>query len=307
MPEELLVKDSRGYPRFVGRTTKGRKTGEGIGTQQIYAAFGPENIEVNSIMGQGTSWTIRFAKHTETVSTWFVRMNRRYNEFKDLWEVAMVGPRTPRREVVAYIWQVRKIEIFLFDLILRFSRYHNIRDIYRSILAYLQGVTREADLEREITAYKSEMEQYNFWLLDISREIRRRMKILKESVDMDSYWASLFRSYGQAYKKVIIFTADPETGAFLATDRKLAEHLDFVPYLGKPRDNLLRGEFLGDLNVEEKPIHFGVWSISSAPTPLTSSGLYGGERKPFLARVSIRKNAFPSTTPPISAADSTSI
>ncbi len=284
MPEELLSRDSRGYPRFVGRTTKGRKTGEGIGTQQIYAAFGPENIEVNSIMGQGTSWTIRFAKHTETVSTWFVRMNRRYNEFKDLWEVAMVGPRTPRREVVAYIWQVRKIEIFLFDLILRFSRYHNIRDIYRSILAYLQGRKSEADLEHEIAGYKSDMERYNFWLLDISREIRRRMSILQDSVDMDSYWASLFRSYGQAYRNVIIFTADPETGNFLATDRKLAEHLDFVPYLGKPRDKLVRGEFLGDLNVEGNPIQFGVWSISSRSDALEKLRLIRQGAQTFLRK-----------------------
>ena len=29
----------------------------------------------------------------------------------------------------------------------------------------------------------------------------------------------------------MIFTLDPESGEFFATDRKFAEHLDFVPYL----------------------------------------------------------------------------
>lgn len=269
MPEELLIKDDRGFPRFVGRTTKGNKTGEGLGTQQIYSTFGAENIDVTSMIGQGTTWNIRFDKHSESVDTWFVRMNRRYNEFKDLWEVAMVGPKTPRREVVSYIWQIRKIEIFLFDLILRFSRHHNIRDIYRTVLAYLQGGKSEDEFESEISALKSDIEKLKFWLFDISKEIRRRMEILKDSVEVDEYWASMFRSYGQAYRNIIIFTADPETGDFLATDRKLAEHLDFVPYLGKgtgkSKDQLIRGEFLGDLNIHEKPIHFGVWTITSMP------------------------------------------
>jgi GNAT superfamily N-acetyltransferase/two-component sensor histidine kinase len=268
MSDELLVRNTRGVPKFVGHTTKGNKTGEGLGTQQIYSTFGAENIEVTSLIGQGTSWNIRFPKQSESIDTWFVRMNRRYNEFKDLWEVAMVGPKTPRREVVSYIWQIRKIEIFLFDLILRFSRYHNIRDIYRSILGFLQGTKTETELEEEIAGYRSDIEKLKFWLFDISREIRRRTEILKDSVDVDSYWSSLFRSYGQAYRNVIIFTVDPETGEFLATDRKLAEHLDFVPYLNRDKDQLLRGEFLGDLNIDEKPVHFGIWSISSMPDAL---------------------------------------
>ena len=268
MPEEFLELNDRGLPRFVGRTTKGNKTGEGLGTQQIYSTFGAENIEVASLPGQGTSWNIRFAKHSESVDTWFVRMTRRYSEFKDLWEVAMVGPKTSRREVVAYIWQIRKIEIFLFDLILRFSRYHNIRDIYRTILSFLQGGINESELEAEIADYRSDIEKLKFWLFDISKEIRRRTEILEDSVDVDSYWSSLFRSYGQAYRNVIIFTADPDTGEFLATDRKLAEHLDFVPYLSKDKDHLLRGEFLGDLNIDDNPIHFGIWTVSSMPDAL---------------------------------------
>ena len=284
MSEELLALDDRGLPHFVGHTTKGNQTGEGIGTQQIYAAFGAENIEVTSILGQGTSWNIRFKMEHETVSSWYVQMNRRYNEFKDLWEVAAVGPDTPRREVVAYIWQIRKIEIFLFDLISQFSRFHNIRDIFRTILSYLRGITGEAVLREEITSLKSDVNQYKTWLLDISREIRRRILLLEEAVDTRNFWASLFRSYGQAYRNVIIFTADPETGNFLATDRKLAEHLDFVPYLEKTRDSLLRGEFRGDLNVEENPIHFGVWSVSSRDDALKKLRLIRTGAGTFLAK-----------------------
>ena len=56
---------------------------------------------------------------------------------------------------------------------------------------------------------------------------------------------------------------DPETGDFLASDRKLAEHLDFVQYLGKQRDELLRGEFTGDLNNDARPVTLGVWKIDS--------------------------------------------
>lgn len=74
---------------------------------------------------------------------------------------------------------------------------------------------------------------------------------------------AMLKSYGQAMENVIIFTLNPATGAFLATDRKLAEHLDFAPYLGTARDSLLRGEFIGDLNNENQPIYLGVWSVES--------------------------------------------
>ena len=64
-------------------------------------------------------------------------------------------------------------------------------------------------------------------------------------------------------KNSIIFTIDPESGRFYATDRKLAEHLDFVPYLGKERDFLLRGEFKGDVNNDNQPVFLGLWSVEN--------------------------------------------
>jgi hypothetical protein len=63
--------------------------------------------------------------------------------------------------------------------------------------------------------------------------------------------------------KVIIFTLNPFSRTFLATDRKLAEHLDFAPYLGGDRSRLLRGEFVGDVNIDSNPIYLGVWSVDS--------------------------------------------
>ncbi|MDC7124475.1 MAG: hypothetical protein PQJ46_02840, partial [Spirochaetales bacterium] len=52
-------------------------------------------------------------------------------------------------------------------------------------------------------------------------------------------------------------------GDFLATDRKLAEHLDLAYYLGKDKNELLRGEFTGDVNHDKHPILFGLWSVES--------------------------------------------
>ncbi len=72
-----------------------------------------------------------------------------------------------------------------------------------------------------------------------------------------------FKSYGQALDHNIIFTLDPESGKSYAADRKLAEHLDFVPYLGKERNLLLRGEFKGDVNNDSQPVVLGLWSVES--------------------------------------------
>jgi hypothetical protein len=47
----------------------------------------------------------------------------------------------------------------------------------------------------------------------------------------------------------------------MTTDRKLAEHLDFVPYLSNDRDHLIRGEFIGDVKNLTSPIYLGVWSL----------------------------------------------
>ncbi|MFO7729721.1 MAG: histidine kinase, partial [Spirochaetia bacterium] len=94
-------------------------------------------------------------------------------------------------------------------------------------------------------------------------EIKQRLDHLNERVDIDKFKGALFKSYGQALENVMIFTIDPESGSFLVTDRKLAEHLDFAAYLGKQKEQLVRGEFIGDMNNHNQPIFLGVWSIVS--------------------------------------------
>jgi N-acetylglutamate synthase-like GNAT family acetyltransferase/two-component sensor histidine kinase len=261
--EEMLMTDEHGYPAFVGNTTKDRKAGEGLGTIQIYSTFGPDNITVDSTVGEGTIWTVRFRKPIKGQDKWYARLERRYNELRRLYELYTIGPETSRTEVIAFIWQLRKMEIFLFDLILQFSKYHNIRSIFRTVLSFLMHRIDEAKLREEVEGFRCDNGQLKDWFLDMTTEIGKRLDHLHESVDVDEYRGALFKSYGQAIENVMIFTLDPETGHFLATDRKLAEHLDFVPYLGKDKETLIRGEFVGDMNNHNQPIFFGVWSIVS--------------------------------------------
>ncbi|MFQ3547014.1 MAG: hypothetical protein SNJ56_01650, partial [Termitinemataceae bacterium] len=71
-------------------------------------------------------------------------------------------------------------------------------------------------------------------------------------------------AYGQAVERTVIFTLNPATGQFGATDRKLAEHADFVPFVGGNRELLLRGEFYGDVQNPSNPVQLGVWEIGDA-------------------------------------------
>ncbi|MDC7241566.1 MAG: GNAT family N-acetyltransferase [Spirochaetales bacterium] len=261
--ESRMKKDADGIPLFVGRTTKGSKTGEGIGTRQIYATFGPENIDVTSICGRGTRWQIRMKRISGRLDKWHVSMERRLGEFKMLWEKAELHEGVSRNAVIASIWQLRKMEIFLFDLLMKFSKFHNIRSIYRTVLSYLENALSLDSLQEEVKEYRCDDPVVKEWLMEIVQEIKQRKDRLRESRKKGDFTGAMFKSYGQAFENIIIFTIDPETGSFRATDRKLAEHLDFAPYLGKPKEELVRGEFIGDMNIDSKPIVLGVWSVKS--------------------------------------------
>ena len=263
IPPEKLVKNKEGIPAFVGVTTRSKKIGEGLGTRQIYSVFGAENIEVTSVPDEGTSWHIRLERVAGTLDKWYIQMDRRLNEFKQLWEEPVNRKNAERTEYIASIWQLRKMEIFLFDLILKFSKFHNIRTIFRMILSYLQGRTDIETLKEEVSSYRCEYDSMRDWLIEIAERIRDKKDTLFNAIHLEDYRGALFKSYGQAYENIIIFTLDPETGNFLATDRKLAEHMDFVPYLKKDKKNLLRGEFIGDINNDNLPVFLGVWSIDS--------------------------------------------
>jgi hypothetical protein len=82
-------------------------------------------------------------------------------------------------------------------------------------------------------------------------------------VPFDDYKDVLFQSYGQASDRTMIFTLDPDNGHFFTTDRTLAEHLDFVPYLGRKKDDLIRGELVGDVRNVSSPIYLGVWTVKN--------------------------------------------
>lgn len=260
---ELLKKDDKGLPVFVGQTTKVRKKGEGLGTVQIFSTIGVENIAINSVPEEGTYWTLRFKKKQREKEKWFMSLERRYFEFMSLQESTKITTRTPHNTVVSIIWLVRKMEIFLFDIIMQLSRFHNMRDVYRQILIYLQGYETGEKLRETIDGYRCDHPVLKEWMYNMCREIRHTMGKLEKKVDLSQYKGELFKSYGQAIGNIMIFTLDPKTGNFLVTDRKLAEHFDFVYYLKKERDLLLRGEFIGDMKNPNTPIFFGVWHIAS--------------------------------------------
>ena len=289
IPAAKLKKDSEGIPAFVGVTTKGKKTGEGLGTRQIYSTFGAENIDLESIVGEGTTWHITLSKVSAPLDKWYIQMDRRLNEFKMLWEEPVKKKDADRTDYIASIWQLRKMEIFLFDLILKFSKFHNIRTIYRTVLSYLQGKINREAFYSEVDEYRCEYDTMRQWLKEISEGIKEKRDKLLHSIDRKDYLGALFKSYGQALENVIIFTLNPETGDFLATDRKLAEHLDFVPYLNCEKNKCLRGEFIGDINNDSQPIFLGVWSIDSREDLLDKLKLIRrGARK--LVEIGIHKN-----------------
>ncbi len=263
IPEDLLKAGDDGRPAFIGKSTKGHGKGEGLGTAQVWSTFGIDRLAIKSVIGEGTEWTIHFERSVLGLTKRFSSLQRRFHELQGLNEDIEINPGTSRTDVITAIWQVRKREIFLFELLERFSRQHNIRDLYRVVLSYLQDTIDESDFESRVGDWNGEHQALNAWLSVTARRIRHRNDELDSVIDLKEYRGALFKSYGQSMEKVIIFTLNPASRKFLATDRKLAEHLDFVPYLGGERTQVLRGEFVGDVNIDTNPIYLGVWSIDS--------------------------------------------
>ncbi|GAB4368731.1 MAG: hypothetical protein Kow009_05480 [Spirochaetales bacterium] len=294
-PERLALRED-GLPRFVGQTTKngpsphptdangsnGNETngkegggsgdtlpgdpdhpprGQGIGTRQIFAVFGKENIRVESRMGQGTRWEIRLPKKPAGDVSYLKEYELRYREFTELTEQTDPNAVPTRSMMGSFIWRLRKMEVFLWDLILQFSRYHNIREIFRTFLSFQNGYTMAEGLREYVESLRSDHPEFRTWLYGMAVQVREGMEYIETHAPLDQYGAILFKSYGQATDRTVIFTMDPATGRFMATDRKLAEHLDFVPYLKKSREDLLRGEFSGDVSDPKRPLMLGVWSV----------------------------------------------
>ena len=263
MRPEQLKRDDDGIPAFVGHSTKKRKAGEGLGTIQIFQTFGAENITVDGSPGRGCTWKIQLQKPLRERDPWFTRLERRYNEAIRLIEVHDLAGTTPREEVVAFVWQTRKTEIVLFDIILNFSTYQNIRTIFRTVFSFLMGDIAEGELVDFVEELRVDREVLKKWLLETTRLIRRRWAAITDVQAEHDLRGALLKSYGQALENVMIFTLNPQTGKSFTPDRNLAEHLDFAPYLGAETSDLLRGEFIGDVNNTDRPIYLGVWSVDS--------------------------------------------
>ncbi len=261
---ERLEIAENGLPKFVGSSTKtGDIAGEGEGTQQVFDAFGRDRVRVTSVEGEGTSWTITLKKSTTRNTALLDELSTNYVRMIKATQKSRLTPETSSKDITIFIWQLRQMEIFSYDLIYHFSRYNNIRDIFHSILRYRFGGESFAFLKDELAGYRIDNHSMRSWLLGITRRINKFETCILRNVPFHQYRDVLFQSYGQATDRTMIFTLDPDSGRFFATDRKLAEHADFVPYLEKERDVLLRGELVGDVRNVNSPIYLGVWSVES--------------------------------------------
>lgn len=259
---DRLQKGDDRIPLFVGHSTKNSSTpGEGVGTRQIYATFGIDNIEVTSDEGQWTSWNITMAKSTSRNSTLLDDLSSRYVRMIMSTHRSKLTLESNSREITIFIWQLRQMELFCYELLYHYSRYNNIRDVFQNILMYRFGKITITQLREELAQCRIDDNSIRLWVLGICRRINKFENCILKNVDFQKYKDVMFQSYGQVEKRTIIFTLDPDNGRFYACDRKLAEHVDFVPYLERQRDELLRGELVGDVRNTESPIYLGVWSV----------------------------------------------
>lgn len=250
-------------PLFVGKTTKPGIGGQGVGTRQIFSTFGAENITVESVAGKFTQWNILLKKSSRKDTSLLIKFGSNYAAIMKATERIGLTPKSGRTEIGAFICQLREMEILSYDLVYQFSRHNNVRDIYRSLMAFRYGGENLDYLREELKEYRVEYETIRTWLLGIVSRIKRNETYLRENIDYETFQGVLFKSYGQAHGRTMIFTMDPDTSHFFATDRRLAEHADFIQYLGGDRNRLLRGELSGDLNNVSTPIYLGVWSATS--------------------------------------------
>jgi hypothetical protein len=258
---ERLVTGPDHLPLFVGRSTKGSMAGEGIGTRQVYSTFGADHVVVESSEGEFTRWTISLKRSSTNDTAMLADLRTRYVRFIKSTQTIELTKKSSRTDISVFIWQLRQMELFSYELIYHFSRYNNIRDIFQSVLLYRFGGKSFDFLKDDVRKCRIDNPSIGSWLLGITSRISRNETYIRQNVPFQEYKDVLFQSYGQAIGRTMIFTLDPDRGDFFTTDRKLAEHLDFVPYLSRDKDELLRGELIGDVRNVNSPIYLGVWSV----------------------------------------------
>jgi hypothetical protein len=228
---------------------------------------------VRSERGRGTRWTIRLPRAEFRDDVELNALETRLAEFKAV--AASDAPQVDAdaADISSFVWRSRKLEILLWDIILQFARKNNVRDLYRLLLSFKHGAIPFSAFKEELESFKTDTPELRLWLAEGARLVKRDDGILDRIAPEPAWSSARFNSYGQATERTVIFTIDPLTGRFGATDRKLAEHADFVPYLGGSRDVLLRGEFFGDVRKDGNPIQLGVWEIGNQEDGLRKAAL----------------------------------
>ena len=173
IPADRLRLGPDRVPLFVGHTTKGPHEGEGIGTRQIYAAFGPDNIRVESETGRFTRWSITLGRSVTREDALHTDLGTRYVRFIKFTQQIGVTPQSTRSEIAAFIWQLRKMELFSYDLIYHFSRYNNVRDVFLAVLLYRYGGGSFDSLKEEVRKCRLDDPSIGSWLLGLTRRISR--------------------------------------------------------------------------------------------------------------------------------------
>ncbi|HBE03090.1 MAG: hypothetical protein A2096_15870 [Spirochaetes bacterium GWF1_41_5] len=262
--EEYLRPGEDGLPRFVGLSIN-RQGGHGMGSRQIFDAFGRDNIHITSRKNRGTTWEIFFKKIRYGAVYALNSIRYRVLEIQNLLDVKLSVESFDFSVTIPFIWQIRKTEILLYDIIYLFSERCNIRDVFRSILDYRYGSLPIEKFKDDINSLRPESGEISKWVIDLSRKIKSFEEFVLANVQYtDKVKYSLFASYAQATEKIIVFTLDPERERFLCADRKLVEHADLALFLGRDKEDLLRGEYRGDLKEIDNPVYLGVWRIDTA-------------------------------------------
>jgi len=145
--------------------------------------------------GKYSRWTVTLRKSSRQDTALLAELENRYTELSKATETIGINEGSSRTEVSAFIWQLRQMEIFCYDLVYHFSRYSNVRDIYRDILAYRYGGQNLAFLKAEIGKCRIDNEIIKSWLFNIVKRIRRNENFVMHRFYYDSYKGILFKSY----------------------------------------------------------------------------------------------------------------
>ena len=251
--KKRLEKGPDDLPLFVGSSSKEIDLGSGIGTKQIYDTFGTQNIVVSSEIGESTTWNIKIEKEsTKIKSKHFSGLEKRY--------VKLLEDDSDSD----LITRLRKMEFLLYDLVLQFSRHNNVRNLFICILHCIYSEQPIEKLIIELKEYQIDEIEFKYWIVELVENIKNVLADFHSiHPDPEKIRGTLFKSYNFLHNRTIVFLMDPISGSFMSADRILVEHLDLVPFIEVKKDQLLRGDFSGDLESENDPITLGLWHVSS--------------------------------------------